>query len=78
MLLNVYIKCTQNIMCPLYIKFFNKIFDTGVFPSEWQIGLNAPFYKNKGDINDVNNFRRITLLSYMGKLFTSIVSEGLM
>ena len=34
-------------------------------------------YKNKGDRKDPNNYRGITLLSCVGKLFTSVVSERL-
>ncbi len=77
MVLNKYIKNTQNILCPLYISLFNKILDTGVMPTDWLAGIIVPLYKSKGDIQDVNNYRGITLLSCMGKLFTSILNERL-
>ena len=77
MIINEYIKSTQNVLCPLYVKLFNKILDTDIMPTEWLIGLIVPLYKNKGDIQDVNNYRGITLLSCMGKLFTSILNERL-
>lgn len=77
MVLNEYIKSTQNLLCPLYIGLFNKILDTGVLPADWLVGVVVPLYKNKGDMQDVNNYRGITLLSCMGKLFTSILNERL-
>ena len=46
-------------------------------PEDWTIGIIKPMYKDKGDINDVNNYRGITLLSCMGKLFTSILNSRL-
>ncbi len=76
-IINEYIKCTEDLLCPLYVKIFNKILDTGVFPSEWSIGVIIPLYKNKGDPTDTNNYRGITLLSCMGKLFTSILNDHL-
>ena len=75
MILNEYIKNTKDVLCPLYVKLFNKIMDTGVFPSEWSAVIIIPLYKNKGDINDCNNYRGITLLSCMGKMFTSVLNE---
>ncbi len=77
MILNEYIKYTKDLLSPLYVKLFNKILDSGNFPSEWLIGVIVPLYKNKGDKTDVNNYRGVTLLSCIGKLFTSILNERL-
>ncbi len=60
-IVNEYVKCTQDLLCTLYVKLFNKILDTGVSPSEWLTGVIVPLYKNKGDVNDTNNYRGITL-----------------
>ena len=77
MIVNEYIKTTRDVMCPLYIKLFNKILDSGTFPEEWLVGVIIPLYKNKGNTDDCNNYRGITLLSCVGKLFTSILNERL-
>ncbi len=77
MILNEYIKCTQTMLLPLYVKLRNKVFDSGVMPTEWLVGMIVLIYKNKSDTHDVNNYRGITLLSCPGKLFTSILNERL-
>jgi hypothetical protein len=41
------------------------------------VGNIIPIYKNKGDSNDPKNFRPITLVSCLGKLFTAILRERL-
>ena len=51
--------------------------ETGYIPTDWTIGIIKVLYKNKGDINDVNNYRGITLLSCLGKLFTSVLNSRL-
>ena len=61
----------------LYCKLFNKILNSSHFPEAWSTGLIVPIYKNKGDRSDCNNYRGITLLSCLGKLFTSILNERL-
>ena len=36
-----------------------------------------PFYKNKGDPNDPNNYRGIITTSCLGKLFTTLINSRL-
>ena len=75
--LNEYIKNTKEILLPIYVKLFNYIMDTGVIPTSWVEGVIVPIYKNKGDSLDPNNYRPITLLSCMGKLFTAVLNSRL-
>ena len=74
---NEYIKSSCDIMLPIYHKLFNKIFDSGCYPSDWLSGEIIQLYKNKGDDTNPKNYRPITLLSCIGKLFTSILSDRL-
>lgn len=72
--LNEYIKSTKTKMMPIYLKFFNLILNTGFVPSQWSQGIIVPIYKCKGNSKLPENYRPITLLSCMGKLFTSILN----
>lgn len=76
-ILNEYIKCTQDLLMPCYIKLFNIIFDTGILPEAWLEGKIRPIYKNKGDQSEPSNYRPITVLSCLSKLFTSILNNRL-
>ena len=67
-IINEYITSTIDIVLPIYVTLFNIIFDTGIIPTVWLEGNVIPIYKKKGDQLDP----RITLLSCLGKLFTSI------
>ena len=59
-------------MIDVYIKLFNIIFEKGIIPDSWLVG-----YINKGDILDLTNFRPITILSCVSKLFMAILNERL-
>ena len=74
---NEYIKATATQFINIYEKLFNVIFDTGIIPDIWLIGSIKPIFKNKGNTYDPNNFRPITILSCLGKLFTSILNDRL-
>jgi hypothetical protein len=74
---NEYIKASLDLLMPVYVHLFNKVLENGTVPADWLTGLIVPIYKNKGDITDPNNYRGITLLSCIGKLFTSILNERL-
>ena len=49
----------------------------GIIPDAWSFGTIKPFYKNKGDPKLPENYRPITILSCLGKLFTSIINNRL-
>ena len=46
-------------------------------PADWCQSVIRPIYKNKGDIDDPNSYRGISLLSCFGKLLTSCLNRRL-
>ena len=73
-ILNEHIKYSYSSMKHVYYKLFKLILDTGIFPKLWSSGIIHPIYKNKGDPSIPSNYRTITLLNCLGKLFTSILN----
>ena len=62
----------------MFVTFLvNIIFDTGFAPESWLLGNIFTVYKNKGDIQNPENYRPITLFSCLGKLFTAIINNRL-
>ena len=76
-IINEYIKYTSHIMLPVYVSFFNIVFDTGIIPESWLEGIIRPIYKNNGDPKLSENYRPITILSCFGKFFTAILNSRL-
>lgn len=74
---NEYIKSTLDIFMPVYLRIFNNILETGVLPDTWLHGIIVPIYKGKGDQKEPANYRGLTILSCLGKLFTSILNKRL-
>ena len=60
-----------------YCKLFNLILQTALVPDIWCQGMIIPIYKNKGPQDNPDNYRGITLLSCLGKLFTACITERL-
>ena len=76
-LINEFFKNSPPFLVSIYTKLFNVVLDTGIIPETWTTGIIIPVYKNKGCPTDPDNFRAITLISCLGKLFTSIVNTRL-
>ena len=47
------------------------MFNSGVIPESWSIGIIRPIYKNKGDPKNPDNYRAITLVSCLWKIALS-------
>ena len=55
-------------------KLFNLSLSLSYFPSQWKLGNVVPVYK-KGDKKDPSNYRPISILCCMGKVFEKCVSS---
>ena len=75
-IINEFMKNSTSLVKDTMLKLFNTILDSGIFPSQWAIGEIVPVFK-KGDINDPNCYRGITLISCLAKLFTMIINKRL-
>lgn len=76
-IINEFIKNSPQELITLITKFFNIILESGFVPQDWCIGIIVPIFKKKGSINDPDNYRGITLLSCLGKLFTLLLNSRL-
>lgn len=76
-IVNEFIKSSIANMLPIYVKLFNIVLDTGLIPDTWLSGIIKPIYKNKGDRDDLDNYRAICLTSNLGKVFTSVINTRL-
>ena len=76
LIINEFLKYGFHVLRPYLHKLFNVIISTGTYPGLWGEGFIVPIFK-KGDIENVENYRGITLLSVVGKLFTSILNNRL-
>ena len=68
------LKSTLIEICPVLVLLYNKIFDIGDFPVQWAGSIICPVHK-KGPLDDPNNFRGISLIDVLNKVFTSILNE---
>jgi hypothetical protein len=74
--LNEFFKHGSHVLVSFFSKLFNSILDHGYYPDKWSDSFIVPIFK-KGCIDDVCNYRGISLLSTLGKLFTKILNTRL-
>lgn len=67
--------CADELCLPLFI-IFNKSLCTGTFPEIWKKAFIIPVYKS-GDKSQCENYRPISILSSVAKIFESLVYEPL-
>ena len=73
---NAIIKNSRFIITPMLCVLFNKILESGIYPDDWCYAVIVTIHKN-GSLNDPNNFRGISLLSCISKVFTKVLSNRL-
>ena len=68
-----FIKTSPQHLVPSLAELFNTFYDSGYFPPEWATSILAPIHK-KGSKDDPNNYRGVSLLPEISKIFTSIIN----
>ena len=56
-------------------KLCNMAFESGVVFEDWRYAVIVPLYKGKGERTECNNYRNISLLSVVGKIYVSILFD---
>lgn len=69
------LKKVADIIAEPLTHIINICFQTGTFPSKLKIAHIKPIYKKKGDIDNLKNYRPISLLSNLSKIFEKMIYE---
>ena len=56
---------------------YNMSLMTGIVPNDWKFARVTPIYKGNGDINDPGNYRPISVISHVAKVFEKQVQSQL-
>jgi len=71
-----FLKYASNMVVPFLTRLFNKLYNESYFPVSWGKSVIIPLHK-KGDDKNPDNYRGITLLSIVSKIFTRILNSRL-
>jgi len=66
---------SNDIIAPFLRRLFTTFWQSGEVPQVWKDANIIPVYKNKGSKQACSNYRPISLLSVVGKLFASILLD---
>ena len=70
---NCLLKAGLQVICPILVYIFNLSISTGIVPKDWKSALVTPIYKGTGPKNDPSNYRPISVLPTISKIFESVV-----
>jgi hypothetical protein len=69
-------KASIDILLPFLKVLYNRIFFNHEYPQAWGTGIIVPIFK-KGDVNDVKNYRGVTLINTLAKVYSQILLNRL-
>ena len=64
-----FLKDAIDVVAPLLAFIFNRSFKEGIFPDNLKVARICPIYKGKGSKSDPDNYRPISVLSVVARLF---------
>ena len=72
----IYKTGNKAMICRL-IKLFYTAYSTGRIPEEWGKAERCPIFKQRGDYLKYENYRGISLMSHVAKLYESVLEARL-
>ncbi|CAG4989725.1 unnamed protein product [Colias eurytheme] len=69
---NELLKSTTSVIAPILTDIFNNIIDSEIIPADWTKSTITLLHK-KGDKGDIGNYRPISLMSNVYKVFSKII-----
>ena len=73
----IILKWALHLIAPILVEIFNKCVDQGIYPNILKIGKITPLFKS-GDKVDKDNYRPITVLSLINKVFEKLIHKRMM
>ena len=70
------LKLSKYVLIPHLFILFNNILESGIHPNGWCEAILCPLHKN-GSVNEVGNYRGISLLPVLSEVFTKILNNRL-
>ena len=70
-------RCLEDRAIVWLTKFFNLIFRSNEMPEEWRRSILVTIFKNKGNVQNCNNYRGIKLMSHTMKLWEKVIEHRL-
>ena len=70
------LKIAADVVAPSLTCIFNQSLLTGIYPSDWKLAKVTPIFKN-GSKCDLNNYRPISVIPAVAKIFEKIIYDQL-
>ena len=70
------LKIAAGVLAPSLAFLFNQSISSGIVPTEWKLARVTPIFK-KGKRQDVNNYRPISIIPAVAKVFERIIYDQL-
>jgi hypothetical protein len=69
---------TSHLLAPSLTLLFNASLKIGYIPKDWKLARVTPAFKGKGDYNDKNNYRPLSVISHIAKALEYCVHKQLL
>ena len=69
---------SADVIAPKLTSLYNASIETSTVPCDWKFARVSPVYKNKGCKLDKNNYRPISVISHVSKIFERLIQVQLM